>query len=210
MAILLFDEVELLDVAGVCSVLSAAGRQWNFRPFKIHAVGTRAGLVETRSQVRLEAKLTLSDVPSPEVLVVPGGYGARRALSDSSLLGWLARAGPAATHVLGIGNGLLLLGAAGVLGDRSVAAGRDLGPLLHDSAPGATLNHEARALESRGLFTAQGSAAAADAALTLVSSVLGAKQARAVAETLGIPLASAPDAGVTIAPAEGVTIVEKG
>jgi putative intracellular protease/amidase len=205
-AVVLFDEVELFDVAGACSVLSAAGRQWNFRPFKIHTVATRVGPVETRSQVRLEARLTFSAVAAPEVIVVPGGYGARRALSDTGLLAWLKSAGQSATHVLGIGNGVLLLAAADLLGNHTVAARRELeGPIKESSASSSArtaLDHETPVLRSKNLFTAQSSADAAAAALALVSALLGAKQAGVVAETLGIPFASGSP--------EQVAIVEKG
>ena len=195
MAVVLFDEVELLDVAGACSVLSAAGRQWNFRPFKVHAVATRVGPVETRSQMRLEARHTLSALTAPEIIVVPGGYGARRAMSDPELVAWLKSAGQSATHLVGIGNGVVLLGAAGLLADHTVAARPELqGPLEQSSASKVTLDTEAPVAHSKNLFTAQGSAQAADAALALVSVLLGAKQARVVAETLGIAFASgSPD-----------------
>jgi transcriptional regulator GlxA family with amidase domain len=214
-AVVLFDEVELFDVAGACSVLSAAGRQWNFRPFKIHTVASRVGPVETRSQVRLEARLTFSAVAAPEVIVVPGGYGARRALSDTGLLAWLKSAGQSATHLLGIGNGVLLLAAAGLLENHTVAARRELEGPIKEYPPGhsaasssgsssasTALDHEIPVLRSKNLFTAQSSAHAADAALALVSALLGSKQASVVAETLGIPFASGSP--------EQVAIVEKG
>jgi transcriptional regulator GlxA family with amidase domain len=201
-AVVLFDEVELFDVAGACSVLSAAGRQWNFRPFKIHTVATRVGPIETRSQVRLEARLMLSAVTAPEVIVVPGGYGARRALSDTGLLAWLKSAGQSASHLLGIGNGVLLLGAADLLQDHTVAARRDLEGPLKESSVSVTLDHETPVFHSKNLFTARSSADAAHAALTLVSALLGAKQAKVVAETLGIAFASGSP--------EAVSIVEKG
>ena len=54
-AIALFDEVELLDVAGPVSVLSGAGRQWNFQPFRIDLVANGVGPVTTRSELSLHA-----------------------------------------------------------------------------------------------------------------------------------------------------------
>jgi transcriptional regulator GlxA family with amidase domain len=203
-AVVLFDEVELLDVAGACSVLSAAGRQWNFRPFKIHTVATQVGPIDTRSQVRLEARFTLSAVAAPEIIVVPGGYGARRAISDTGLVAWLKSAGQSATHLLGIGNGVLLLGAADLLANHTVAARHELdGALPESSSSGnVALDHQTPVLRSKNLFTAQSSAHAADAALALVSALLGTKQAKVVAETLGIPFASgSPDQ---------ISILEKG
>jgi transcriptional regulator GlxA family with amidase domain len=208
-AVVLFDEVELLDVASVASVLSAAGRQWNYRPFKIHTAGTRVGLVETRSQVRVESKRALGDLPAAEIVVVPGGYGARRALNDAALLAWLKEAGKAASHVLGVGNGVLLLAAAGLVEDRDVALGRELVDSLRELAPLARPDAQTHFRQSGNLFTASASAHAVDAALALVAAILGEKQARQVAESLGIPAPTEPPR-VTL-PAQGLTvsIVEK-
>ena len=36
--VVVFDEVELLDVAAPLEVLSTAGRRWNFRPYKVEVV----------------------------------------------------------------------------------------------------------------------------------------------------------------------------
>src|SRR5262249_2873226 len=78
-AIALFDEVELLDVTGPLSVLSCAGRQWNFQPFKIELVASALGSVSTRSGLRLDATCACSASSGVECLIIPGGYGARRA-----------------------------------------------------------------------------------------------------------------------------------
>ena len=37
-AVVLFDEVELLDVAGPLQVLTLAGRHWTFRTFSVHTL----------------------------------------------------------------------------------------------------------------------------------------------------------------------------
>src|SRR6187431_57341 len=91
-AIALFDEVELLDVAGPISVLSGAGRQWNFQPFKIDLVANRTGPIATRSALTLEATHIAATHPGCECLIVPGGYGARHAAKDAEFLAWLERA----------------------------------------------------------------------------------------------------------------------
>src|SRR3954470_8966154 len=105
-AIALFDEVELLDVAGPISVLSGAGRQWNFQPFKIDLVARHAGPVATRSALSLEATHSAESHAGCECLIIPGGYGARHAAEDTKFLAWLRRATRSAELVAAIGNGV--------------------------------------------------------------------------------------------------------
>ncbi|MET0411294.1 MAG: hypothetical protein ABW217_08350, partial [Polyangiaceae bacterium] len=102
--IVLFDEVELLDVAGVMQVASAAGRHWNWRPFRLLPAALQKGPIATRSQLRLEASVALADHPEPELLFVPGGYGARRAAADRELVAWVARAAARAELVCALGS----------------------------------------------------------------------------------------------------------
>jgi transcriptional regulator GlxA family with amidase domain len=80
--VVVFDEVELLDVAAPLEVLSTAGRRWNFRPYKVEVAAQQAGLVSTRNQMRIEAATRLADAAPAEIVIVPGGYGARRFAED--------------------------------------------------------------------------------------------------------------------------------
>jgi transcriptional regulator GlxA family with amidase domain len=118
---LLFDEVELWDVAAVMQVASLAGRHWNWRPFRLLPTAEKAGLIETRSQLRLEAQYTLGNCPEPEILLVPGGYGARRAARNALVTDWCARVWPRLELALAIGSGVLVLGAAGLIDGEEVA-----------------------------------------------------------------------------------------
>jgi transcriptional regulator GlxA family with amidase domain len=186
--VVLFDEVELLDVAAVVSVLTTAGRQWNYRPFKITTAASKPGLVPTRSQTNIEASRLLGSVAQPEIVVVPGGYGARRALDDAALVEWLAKMGTL-EHLVAVGNGALLLAKAGLLADRDVAARGDTKELLAALEPTARIDETSQFRESRGTITAATSLAGIDAALFLVEKILGKKQAAQVAFGLGAPYA---------------------
>jgi transcriptional regulator GlxA family with amidase domain len=192
-ALLLFDEVELLDVAGPLQVLSHAGRHWNWRPFRVFAVAREAGIVETRSQLRLEARHAFGDAPEPELVIVPGGYGARRALDDAELVAWLARTAGRAEIVLAVGYGSLLLAKAGLLANADVAAPADACELIGELGPSARPKSDVAVAESGKLVTASRSAAGLDAGLIALARVLGAKQALGVAAEIGH--AWQPDAG---------------
>lgn len=185
-AVVLFDEVELLDVCGAVHALSICGRQWNYRPFKILTVATRPGPVETRNQVRVVAQFALDACLEPEVVFVPGGYGARRALNDAKLVEWLALVGSRAEHVLAVGAGALLVAKAGHVGDSEVAVPHELSPLLAELCPTARIDTVARVATSGKLMTASSALAGVDMALAFIEKLLGAKQARTVASAIGI------------------------
>lgn len=191
-AVLLFDEIELLDVAAMLAVLSSAGRKWNWRPFKVTTVAAAAGRVTTRSQIAIEAEQPLAACTDPELLILPGGYGARRALADESIVDWVRTAGSGAELTLAVGHGALLAAKAGLADGRELAIPLDSRELLDEVAPQARPAVDAPGVVgSEKLLSAAFSALALDLALTAVARVLGKRQAEGVAAALGHQTAAA-------------------
>lgn len=191
-AVLLFDEVELLDVASLMQVASAAGQRYNYRPFRLLPVARSAGWVETRSQLRIEAKLTLEACPAPELLFVPGGYGARRAAGDPQLVEFCRRAAQSAELCVAIGAGVALLGAAGLLEGATVAATADVRTWLAPGLPNTRFDdREAVVSSPEGkLLTAPSSGCGVELGLAVVERFLGARTASALRASLGAPSVS--------------------
>lgn len=195
LAALLFDEVELLDVAGPLEVFSSAGRHWNWRPFKVYTVAAAAGKVSTRGQLAVVAEHSFETCPTVELLLVPGGYGARRALRDARTVEFVRRAGTAAERVFCVGNGALLVAKAKLARGAELAVPKDAVEMLTEIEPSATAKLEQRLCESGKLLSAPATGSAVELALAGVARVLGAKQAAAVAGALGL---EAPEPPLTI------------
>lgn len=186
-AVLLFDEVELLDVASMMQVASLAGRHYNWRPFRLLPVARAAGLVETRSQLRLEAKFSFDDCPVPELLFVPGGYGARRAAEDASVVDWCRKVAPGSVLTLAIGAGVAVLGAAGLLEGASVATTSETRAWLAGDLSNTRLDEPGPIVAALGgkLLTAASSGQGVELALGMVEHQLGKKLAGVVRAQLG-------------------------
>jgi len=185
-AIALFDEVELLDVTGPISVLSSAGRQWNFQPFKIDLVAKRPGPVSTRSALSLEATHAARAHTGCECLIIPGGYGARPAADDTDLLSWLARSAQSAEFVAAIGNGVWLLAQTGILADQELAASPDLASQIRAAHPSLRPNSRDSVCSSGKFLSASKSALALDLCCEIVARSFGQKLASTLSAQLGI------------------------
>ena len=188
-AVLLFDEVELLDVASLMQVTSAAGQRYNYRPFRLLPVARVPGLIETRSQLRIEAKHSLESCPTPELLFVPGGYGARRAAADPSLIAFCQRAAQSAELLVAMGAGVALLGAAGLLEGATVAASADVVKWLSPGLPSTSFDEREPVVGSldRKLLTAASSGCGVELGLAVVAHCLGQRTASALRASLGAP-----------------------
>lgn len=202
-ALLTFDEVDLLDVASVVEVLARSGRHWNFRPFNVQLVGLARGAVKSRSGPKLEAERALSECADPELVIVPGGYGARRLLDEPRVVDWLATAGANAECLAAVGSGVLLLGRAGLLAGATVAAQPETASLLAPIAAGARVDPERALIEHERVVTARSSSDAVDLALALVKRTLGAKLADGTARALGLSVPALIEIGGLDVPLPG-------
>jgi transcriptional regulator GlxA family with amidase domain len=185
-AIVIFEEVELLDVTGPLSVLSAAGRQWNFQPFKVELVASKLGRVSTRSGLSLDATRSYEAPGKFECLIVPGGYGARRAAEQNEILDFVRGAAENAEWIAAIGNGACVLGQAGLLDGVEVAATHELSSELSQRFPTCRPNARDAVCRTGKILSARASALGLDLACEIVARTFGNKLASSLSAALGI------------------------
>jgi transcriptional regulator GlxA family with amidase domain len=171
-AYLLYDRFTALDITGPHEVLnSVPGTESVF-------VAEQAGPVRNESDtMSIVADRTLDEVPSPDILVVPGGFGTRALLDHEPVLGWIRSAHETSTWTTSVCTGSLLLAAAGVLDGKRASThwlARDLlGELgAHPVAE--------RVVREGKIWTAAGVSSGIDMALQLVQEINGTEVAQAV------------------------------
>jgi transcriptional regulator GlxA family with amidase domain len=144
----------------------------------------------------LTADLALDELTSPEIVVVPGGFGTRELMGDEQILDWLRRAHETSGWTTSVCTGSLLLAAAGLLDG--------LEATTHWLALDALREYGARPVERRvvehpeaRIITSAGVSAGIDMALTLAARIAGDELARAI--QLGIEYDPEPpfDSGST-------------
>jgi transcriptional regulator GlxA family with amidase domain len=192
-AVLVFDELEVLDVAGPVQVLTSAGRAWNFRPFKLDLVGETERGFATRNQLALKATKSFSSLAELEVLIIPGGYGARLAAEHAATVEWVRRVAAGAVLVASVGNGTLVLAKAGLLAGAEVAiASESVEGLLAIEAT-ARPNTQARTCAAGKIISARASAHGLELGCEIVERLFGKKLANGVATALGIDGGQPPE-----------------
>jgi transcriptional regulator GlxA family with amidase domain len=187
LAIIAFDEMDLLDVAGPLEVFSTAGRKWNWRAIKAELVSSAPGIHGTRAQLQVGPALALDSCPEPELVLIPGGYGARLALEDAALLDYLGRARAGLTLTLAVGLGALVAARAGLLQGSEVAVSPTLADELLALDASITPRTDARTLATPRCITAAQNGSAIDLGLEAVAHLLGKSQATGTARELGYP-----------------------
>ena len=140
----------------------------------------------------LTADAALADLPDPEVVVVPGGFGTRDLMDDEEMLDWLRVAHSTSEWTTSVCTGSLLLAAAGILtGLKATTHWLELETLRRYGV----IPTSQRVVEQGKIVTAAGVSSGIDMALTLAAHLAGDEVAQAI--QLGIEYDPQPpfDAG---------------
>lgn len=187
LAVLLFDDVEVLDFCGPFEVFTVASRQIDPKAFEVITVAEKLGPVLTRNGLSVNPQYTLADCPKPDILLVPGGLGTRREMNNSVLIDWIRRTANATELVLSVCTGALLLGKAGLL-DGLEATTHHVGfDLLREITPTTTVYENRRYVDTGKVVTSAGIAAGIDMSLHIVERLLGSEVALATAKHMEYP-----------------------
>jgi putative intracellular protease/amidase len=199
-AIPLFDRFTALDAVGPYEVLS------RLPGARVDFVALEPGIYRTDTRMlALSVERTYWDVPSPDVLVFPGGFGTRALMQDEATIDWVQRVHEQSRYTTSVCTGALVLGAAGLLEGLEATTHWMSRPILADLGARAV---ERRVVEQGKVITAAGVSAGIDMALILAERIAGPEVAQAV--QLGIEYDPQPpfDAGSPEkAPAEIVELV---
>jgi transcriptional regulator GlxA family with amidase domain len=180
-SLLVFDDAEVLDVAGPYEVFSIAGRRDDLVPFQVSLVAERAGPVALRNGFVVQPHFTFADAPKAEILIVPGGAGTRRELRNPAVIEWVRRTGADAELVLSICTGALLLGATGMLDGLDATTHHGSIARLREVAPLARVREGERFVDNGRVVVAAGVAAGIDMSLHVVERLLGPELAEEAA-----------------------------
>jgi transcriptional regulator GlxA family with amidase domain len=109
-AIPIFPRLTVLDGIGPYEVLQRVPG------FDIHFIGHETGPVRSENgYLGLMVDETFEDLPHPDIIVFPGGFGTRAVMTDERVLSWLSAAHETSIYTTSVCTGSLVLGAAALL-----------------------------------------------------------------------------------------------
>ncbi len=184
-AILLFPEVLMLDVAGPIEVFSLANRY--LAPadhYRIRTISSAEPTVRASNGLCMLADHVLTDAPARfDLLLIPGGPGAYNG-DHADLLPWLRDTALASCRYGSICTGAFLLGEAGLLEGRNVTTHWNYTERLARRFPGARVGTDQIYIQDRELITSGGITAGIDMALAILAEDHGKQIAVSVAKVL--------------------------
>lgn len=194
--ILLFDGVEELDAVGPFEVLAGWVRRWPDDGWRVTTVGV-FGIAPVRGAngLTMTPDVALEAIGRLDLLVYPGGRGARALMTDADHLGWLREHAASGGLTSSVCTGSLVLAAAGLLRNRPATTHKAALEALAAADPTINVCPDARYVDDGDVVTAAGVSAGIDMALHLVARLGGDDRARGVARLLQYN--PGPDGSVT-------------
>src|SRR5437868_8867968 len=102
LAILIFNDVEVLDFCGPFEVFSVANRFVD--AFNVFTVAEKSPVI-ARNGLSVNPHCRLADCPEPDILLVPGGRGTRAEMHSGAIIEWITRTAGTAELVLSVCTG---------------------------------------------------------------------------------------------------------
>lgn len=183
-AILLFDDVEVLDFAGPFEVFSVTDELAAHQRFEVFTVAEKSGPILARNGLKVVPDHPLATAPAADVLILPGGSGTRALLKNPALLDWVRHQTATAEIVVSVCTGALVLARLGLLDGLDVTTHfENLGELAR-LAPAARVHGDRRFHDNGKFLTAAGISAGIDVSLHVVARLHGTKVAEATATSM--------------------------
>ena len=190
--ILIFEQVEVLDVAGPFEVFSVARLNEERRsiepsPFRILLLGKTLDQVTAVGGLRLIPDVTFDNCPELDLLIIPGGWGTRIEINDVKFLNMIADRVAHTKLTASVCTGSSLLGRAGLLDGREATTHWRAFDFLRKTSPTVKIRKDVRFTLAEPIFTSAGVSAGIDLALLIVSHFFGTEIGVATARQMEYP-----------------------
>ena len=180
-AILIFDDVEVLDFCGPFEVFSTARPAGETndeaRLFEVVTIAEEARTIRCRGGLLVQPHHTIAAHPVFDILVVPGGWGTRRERRNDRLLDWIVDQDRSTKITASVCTGAFLLAERGLLDGRRATTHWASIEWMRQQYPDVQMVEDERVVDAGHIVTSAGVSAGIDMALHLVSRFHGRETA---------------------------------
>lgn len=180
-AIVLFDDVEVLDFAGPFEVFSITGKRKIGEPYEVFTVAEKE-TIAARNQVMISPTYTFANCPTPNIFLIPGGggyhadgkpFGSRKEMHNPVMLEWIKQQNANVELVLSVCTGALILAKAGLLHGLEATTHFLAVDSLREIAPETKISPEKRFVDNGRIVLSAGVSAGIDMSFHVVEKLQG-------------------------------------
>jgi transcriptional regulator GlxA family with amidase domain len=180
-AIVLFDDVEVLDFAGPFEVFSITGKRKIGEPYEVFTVAEK-DTVAARNQLIIKPTYTFANCPPTDIFLIPGGggyhadgtpFGSRKEMHNPVMLEWIKQQNQRAELTLSVCTGALILAKANLLDGLEATTHFMAVDALREIAPKTKVSPEKRFVDNGKIILSAGVSAGIDMSFYVVEKLQG-------------------------------------
>lgn len=172
-AILLFEDVEVLDFAGPFEVFSVASQLSDYQNLEVMTVAKKKQIIRAKNGLQVMPDREMGELSQVDILVLPGGDGSKAVIQDEALMDWISQMSKRAQTVFTVCSGARMLAKLGVLDQQTFTTHHLVFEDVLSLAPTAIADPKARFVDHGKFMTAAGVSAGIDLSLHVVEKYLG-------------------------------------
>jgi len=172
-AILIFNDVEVLDFCGPFEVFSVTNEIHSLKPFNVYTVAEEDKPVIARNNLSVNPRYTINNCPKPDILIVPGGQGTRKEMNNPVLVNWVKDSFDHLELLLSVCTGALILAKAGLLEGLTATTHHAALDLLKKAAPKTKIVKDQRFVDNGKIILSAGISAGIDMSFYVVDKLVG-------------------------------------
>ncbi|MCB1510526.1 MAG: GlxA family transcriptional regulator [Hyphomicrobiaceae bacterium] len=182
-ALLVFDNFQILDAAGPLSAFEMPMRGLSPPPYRLRVIAPEAGLVRSSSGMMLAAE-SMMKVRDIDTLIVAGGEGSRTASERADVRRFVSRQAGRVRRLCSVCSGAYVLAEAGLLAGRRATTHWRRSAHFARLFPDVRLEPDRIFIRDGHIWTSGGVTAGIDLALALIGEDLGEDVAKRAAQVL--------------------------
>jgi len=181
-AILMFDDVEVLDFAGPFEVFSVTAELNNYNLLNVFTVAEQQANIIAKNDLTVLPKFSISNTPKIDVLVIPGGDGAKKLLDNEVILNWINTIHKSTEITMSVCSGATILGKLGLLNGQPYCTHHQVYERMGKLASTAMAQKDKRYVAAGKVYTSGGISAGIDLSFHLVAQFFGKAVAQKTAQ----------------------------
>ena len=183
--ILIFNEAEVLDIAGPFETFSIAANETGIKVFNVKTVAETKKIIHARNGLKIEPDYSFDDAPNFDILIVPGGYGAEEIeIHNEILLNWIKEQANVVEILASVCTGAFLLAKAGLLdGKKATTHWIDIDRFDKEFA-NVCVQRDIKFIDEGSIITSAGISAGINMSFHIIKRLLGIEIAKKTAKRM--------------------------
>ncbi len=177
-SVILFDNFETLDVFGPIDIISKLPEQYKIQYYSLQ------GEIITSSQNSKQQTISMENIPTGGILLVPGGIGTRELVEDVKFIDALKKAAKTSKYILTVCTGSALLARTGLLDKKLATSNKRAFYWVVGISTKVLWQEKARWTVDGNIYTSSGITAGMDMMLGFISDLHGRQATTDIAKRL--------------------------